>query len=305
MAESETSRRASKKLIRIDISSDNVCPWCYVGKINLDKAIAASKDQFHFEIHWHPFFLEPSAPKEGVNKRDFYKQKFGSQYEQIIGGMAEIYRGLGLDYNMDGLTGNTLDSHRLILFAGQQGLNKQHELVELILDGYMTKGKYIGDWEFLIECAKKVELKGAAEFLKNPNNGLKEVNEDFQKYSAHLGGVPYYVINGQHKFSGGLSLDGWLGAFQVAAKIIWITRNGQVFGHEPLSPFGSIRLYEYELVLAIPAEKERNDNRKELDNNVFLDDGEDCLQVVTQILNSIPVCNTLPYLEPLRKTFKA
>ncbi|KAL9231273.1 hypothetical protein vseg_006520 [Gypsophila vaccaria] len=217
MAESSKTGKVSRKLIRIDISSDNVCPWCYVGKINLDKAIAASKDQFDFEIHWHPFFLEPSAPKEGVNKRDFYKQKFGSQYEQIIGGMAEIYRSLGLDYNMDGLTGSTLDSHRLIYFAGQKGLNKQHELLEVLLNGYMTKGKYIGDREFLVECAKKVGIEGAAEFLENSNNGLEEVNKDFKKYSAHLGGVPYYVINGQQKFSGGLSFDGFLRAFQIAA----------------------------------------------------------------------------------------
>ncbi|KAK9700257.1 hypothetical protein RND81_08G227400 [Saponaria officinalis] len=217
MAESSTTGNASRKLIRIDISSDNVCPWCYVGKINLDKAIAASKHQFDFEIHWHPFFLEPSAPKEGVNKREFYRQKFGSEYERIIGGMTEIYRKLGLDYNMDGLTGNTFDSHRLIHFAGQQGVNKQHEVVELLLNGYMTKGKYIGDREFLVECAKKVGLEGAAEFLENPNNGFEEVNEELRKYSAHLGGVPYYVMNGQHKFSGGLSCEAFLKAFQSAA----------------------------------------------------------------------------------------
>uniref|UniRef100_A0A803LC92 DSBA-like thioredoxin domain-containing protein n=1 Tax=Chenopodium quinoa TaxID=63459 RepID=A0A803LC92_CHEQI len=157
----ESASNTTKELIRIDISSDNLCPWCYVGKINLDKAIAASKDQFDIEIHWHPYFLEPSAPKEGVNKRDFYKRKFGSRYEQII------------DHTVQ---------------------------------------------EFLVECAEKVGVEGAAEFLEDPNNGLKEVNEDFEKYSAHLGGVPYYVINGKHKFSGGLPPEGFLCAFQVATK---------------------------------------------------------------------------------------
>ncbi|XP_021736987.1 uncharacterized protein LOC110703475 [Chenopodium quinoa] len=214
----QSASNSTKKLVRIDISSDNLCPWCYVGKINLDKAIAASKDQFDFEIHWHPYFLEPSAPKEGVNKRNFYKRKFGSQYEQIIDHTVQAYKSLGLNYNMDGLTGNTLDSHRLIYFAGKQGLDKQHDLVEELFLGYMTRRKYIGDWVFLVECAKKVGVEGAAEFLEDPNNGLKEVNEDFEKYSAHLGGVPYYVINGKHKFSGGLPPEGFLRAFQVATK---------------------------------------------------------------------------------------
>ncbi|XP_010694147.2 uncharacterized protein LOC104906998 [Beta vulgaris subsp. vulgaris] len=216
MAHSASS--SSKKLIRIDISSDNLCPWCYVGKINLDKAIAASKDQFNFEIHWHPFFLEPSAPKEGVNKRDFYKRKFGSRYERLIGHTTEVYKSLGLNYNMEGLTGNTLDSHRLIYFAGQQGLDKQHNLVEEFFIGYMTQGKYIGDREFLVECAKKVGVEGAAEFLEDPNNGLKEVNADFEKYSAHLSGVPYYVINNKQKFTGGLPPEGFLQSFEAATK---------------------------------------------------------------------------------------
>ncbi|KNA25847.1 hypothetical protein SOVF_002820 [Spinacia oleracea] len=217
MAESVSSS-STRKLVRIDISSDNLCPWCYVGKINLDKAIAASKHQFDFEIHWHPYFLEPCAPKEGVNKRDFYRKKFGSRYEQIIRHTTEAYKSLGLNYNMDGLTGNTVDSHRLIYFAGKQGLDKQHDLVEELFCGYMTQGKYIGDWEFLLECAKKVGVEGAAEFLQDPNNGLKEVNDDFEKYSAHLGGVPYYVINGKHKFSGGLPPEGFLRAFEGASK---------------------------------------------------------------------------------------
>nr|VDC89032.1 unnamed protein product [Brassica oleracea] len=61
------SNTASKKLIQIDVSSDSVCPWCFVGKMNLDKAIDASKDQYNFEIRWRPFFLDSSAPKGGVS----------------------------------------------------------------------------------------------------------------------------------------------------------------------------------------------------------------------------------------------
>lgn len=142
MAQS-VGNNAEKKTIRVDVSSDSVCPWCFVGKKNLDKAIASAKDQYNFEIRWHPFFLNPSAPKEGVNKKEYYRNKFGSRSEQMASRMSEVFKGLGLEYDMSGLTGSSLDSHRLILFAGKQG--KQHDLVEELFLGYFTQGKYIGD----------------------------------------------------------------------------------------------------------------------------------------------------------------
>ncbi|KAL1309317.1 hypothetical protein AAHE18_17G169600 [Arachis hypogaea] len=91
--------------------------------------------------------------------------------------MSEVFRNVGLEYSMSGLAGNTMDSHRLIYFVGQQGLDKQHALVEELCLGYFTQGKYIGDQcrNFLLECAAKVGVKGADDFLKNPNNGLKGV----------------------------------------------------------------------------------------------------------------------------------
>nr|XP_043632448.1 uncharacterized protein YwbO isoform X2 [Erigeron canadensis] len=213
------AQSTAKKLITIDVSSDSICPWCFVGKKNLDKALAQSKDQYDFEIKWHPFFLDPSLPKEGVSKEDTYKRKFGTaRANQIIARMTEVFKGVGLEYNMSGLTGSTLDSHRLILFAGKQGSDIQHNLVEELFTGYFTQGKFIGDRDFLLECANKVGLEGAAEYLDNPNNGLQEVNEELGKYSANISGVPHYVINGKHQLSGGQPSEVFLRAFQVAAK---------------------------------------------------------------------------------------
>ncbi|KAB1211423.1 hypothetical protein CJ030_MR6G021387 [Morella rubra] len=262
---------SEKKLIKIDVSSDTECPWCFVGKRNLDKALAVSKDQYNFEVRWHPFQLNPSAPKEGINKREYYRKKFGSQSESMEARMSQVFRSDGLEYNLSGLTGNTLDSHRLMYFAAQQGLDKQHDLMEELSLGYFTQGKYIGDrgrrmfrvcnfpttaglavlgpillldnitlynnnysmddtkrglasysgrglcWEFLVESAKKVGIEGAAEFLQDPNNGLKEVNEELEKYSANISGVPYFVINGIQKLSGAQPSEVFLRAFQVTA----------------------------------------------------------------------------------------
>ncbi|XP_021736992.1 uncharacterized protein LOC110703493 [Chenopodium quinoa] len=132
--------------------------------------------------------------------------------------MTDVFRGLGLEYNIDGLTGNTLDSHRLIYYAGQQALDKQHDLVEELFLGYFTRAKYIGDREFLVESGKKVEVEGAAEFLEDPNNGLKEVMEELEKYSADISGVPYFVINNEQKLSGGQPPEVFQRAFKLAAK---------------------------------------------------------------------------------------
>ncbi|KAJ7974275.1 DSBA oxidoreductase family protein [Quillaja saponaria] len=215
MAES-VGNTTGKKLIQIDISSDTVCPWCFVGKRNLDKAIAISNEQYDFELRWHPYELDPSAPKEGVDKVERYKGKFGSEFESIIAQMSEVFRSLGLEYNISGLTGNTMDSHRLIYFAGQQGQDKQHDLVEQLFLGYFTQGKYIGDRVFLLESASKVGVEGAAEFLQDPNNGLKEVESELYQYSRNITGVPYFVINKKHKLSGGHPPEVFLRAFQVA-----------------------------------------------------------------------------------------
>lgn len=218
MAQSVSDNTAGKKLIKIDISSDTVCPWCFVGKRNLDKAIDLSKDQFDFEIRWHPFFLNPSAPKEGINKKEYYEEKFGSRSKQMEDRMNQLFRGFGLSYSLSGLTGNTLDSHRLIYFAGQQGLDKQHNLVDELCVGYFTKGKYIGDREFLLESADKVGVEGAAQFLENPNNGLNEVIEELKKYSANINGVPHYVINGKQILSGGQPPELFVQAFKLVAE---------------------------------------------------------------------------------------
>ncbi|CAH1419642.1 unnamed protein product [Lactuca virosa] len=213
----QSTNIAGKKLIKIDVTSDSVCPWCYVGKKNLDKALALSKDQYDFEINWHPFLLNPSAPKEGVNKIDYYRSKFGSRADQMSVRMSQVFKEIGMEYSMSGLTGCSLESHRLILFAGKQGLDKQHNLVEEIFKGYFTQGKFIGDRNFLVESARKAGIEGAAEFLDDPNMGLEEVNEELEKHSANISGVPHYVINGKHQLSGGQPAEVFLRAFQVAA----------------------------------------------------------------------------------------
>ncbi|KAI4365236.1 hypothetical protein MLD38_021236 [Melastoma candidum] len=175
-------------LIWVDISSDTVCRWCCVGKKNLGRAISMARGRFDFEVHWHPFFLNPTAPNEGMDKREYYRNKFRARVERIAARMHEVLFMLGLEYNMSGLTGNTMDSHRLINYAGKLGPEKQHQLVEKLFLGYFN---ILVTKAFLVEAADKVGIAGAAEFFDDPNNGIQEVKEDFARYSSKISGVPH------------------------------------------------------------------------------------------------------------------
>lgn len=105
-----------------------------------------------------------------------------------------VYANEGLHYSTGGLTGNTLDSHRLIEWAGKHGADKQDALVEELFLNYFTQEKYIGDREVLVAAANKVGLTGAAEYLADPNNGRQEVLDMVNK-ARGIGGVPFFVVN--------------------------------------------------------------------------------------------------------------
>ncbi|CAM6086668.1 unnamed protein product [Calypogeia fissa] len=207
----------TKTLIRIDITSDTVCPWCFIGKKYLEKAMEQVKDKYDFEVKWHPFFLNPNAPKEGVPKLDFYKKKFGdARIAPILDRVSKVFADLGLKFSAGGKIGNTLDSHRLLELAGRQGLDVQNKLVEELFINYFTQEKYIGDKKVLVAAAEKAGVKGAKEFLDDPNAGLKEVHDEIKAYARGVTGVPHFMINGHYQLSGAQPPEQFIGAFDVA-----------------------------------------------------------------------------------------
>ncbi|GJP55334.1 hypothetical protein CLOM_g14305 [Closterium sp. NIES-68] len=201
---------ARRARVAVDVVSDTVCPWCFVGKRNLDKAIAEIADVADVEVRWHAYQLNPKASKEGVSKLDLYRSLFGDRMPAITARMTGVFEELGLKYNLGGLTGNTLDSHRLISLAGmkdreQGGLpassSLQHRLVEELFLDYFTREKFIGDRQVLLSAAERAGLQGAAEWLDNPQAGLQEVEAELQRYRPRVSGVPHFIIGGQ-EFSG-------------------------------------------------------------------------------------------------------
>src|SRR5690242_1110425 len=142
--------------LRIDIVSDAICPWCYIGKRQLERALTTLEEEgLQFSIHWNPFQLNPDMPKEGRDRMAYRAQKFGSaeRARELDERVANAAAAVGLQFRQDLMlrTPNTLDAHRLIWLAGREGV--QDEVMEAVFKAYFTQGRDIGDREVLEDCA--------------------------------------------------------------------------------------------------------------------------------------------------------
>ena len=137
-------------MVKLDILSDPICPWCYIGKANLDRALEAHPDH-PFVIEWHPFQLNPDMPPEGMDRRAYLEAKFGGREAavQVYARIAEAAKAAGLSIAFDKIerTPNTLDAHRLIHWAGVEG--RQTAVVTRLFKAYFEAGQDIGDRDVL------------------------------------------------------------------------------------------------------------------------------------------------------------
>ncbi|PNH06161.1 hypothetical protein TSOC_007481 [Tetrabaena socialis] len=206
----------TKPIITLEVTSDTVCPWCYVGKRRLEKAMARFKDRADFKVRWLPFQLNPEAPREGEVKLQYYNDKFGpARVAQMLPQMTRTFAEEGLQYKMGGLTGNTLDSHRLIAWAEQFGLAQQNALVEELFARYFCQEKYIGDRGVLLEAvaAAGLSVADAAAVLDDPAAFTQEVQQLVAR-ARGIGGVPYFVIDKRLKMSGAQPPEAFEEAFE-------------------------------------------------------------------------------------------
>src|SRR5580704_6171255 len=143
----------------IDVVSDTVCPWCFIGKRRLARAMAMRPD-IPFKVQWRPYRLDASIPKEGVDRRTYLKAKFGDGPRTQS--MGDIIRkegeseGIGFAFDRIALSPNTLDSHRLIRWAGSASV--QDDVVERLFAAYFLEGRDIGDRAVLLEVARKAGM---------------------------------------------------------------------------------------------------------------------------------------------------
>lgn len=208
----------AKPTVRVDIVSDTVCPWCYVGKRRLEQAMNKCPD-LQFSVHWHPFQLNPNAPAEGVSKLQYYRSKFGPQADLMFPRMQRTYDEVGIgNYSIGGLTGNTFNSHLLIHWAGKTaGWQKQNELVEELMANYFCQEKYINDRDVLLAAVTKVglDVSQAAHVLDAPGPLAAEVQEELASARrANISGVPFFTINGRYQLSGAQPPEEFLMVFK-------------------------------------------------------------------------------------------
>jgi len=187
----------------IDIYSDVICPWCYVGKRRLERALAQVKHGLDQRITWRPFQLNPAMPSEGMKRTAYLKAKFGSV--DAFSGMEEHVRAAGdgeqISFAFEKIerTPNTFAAHRLIWYAAQQGC--QNEMVDRLFKGYFEEGADIGSIPTLMRLAAQVGLT-AESFLRS-DEGIAEVKaEEAAGHRLGIRGVPYFVFNRAHGISG-------------------------------------------------------------------------------------------------------
>lgn len=192
--------------ITIDVVSDVVCPWCYIGKRRLEKAIELLKNEFELAINYLPFELNPNMPKEGRNQKEYLTTKFGSEerYVQLTENVSKIAaeEGLRFDYKRQQVSPNTRDAHRLIWLAGKEGHEQQ--VVEALMKAYFEEGADLTSNANLLDIVSRAGLNRVkAEALLNSEDGLVEVEYLEQlNHQRGISGVPFYIINKKYGISG-------------------------------------------------------------------------------------------------------
>ncbi len=206
-----------KQTIKIDVVSDVVCPWCYIGKRRLEKAIDQLKNDFDFEVEYHPFELNPDMPKEGRNQKDYLVAKFGGEekYRQLSNHVAGVAatEGLKFDFSKQKISPNTLDAHRLIAYSKSKG--KQHEMKEALMNAYFEKGTDLTQTKNLVEIASQLEMDSTATeaFLKSDELTTEVRMEEQFNQQRSISGVPFYIINNKYGVSGAQPTNVFVRAF--------------------------------------------------------------------------------------------
>lgn len=204
-------------MTKIDIISDPICPWCYIGKVRLDRAME-SNPTHDFEVEWHPFQLNPTMPEGGMDRREYLETKFGGQegaikvYSQIDQTAREM--GLELDFGGIKRTPNTIDAHRLIQWAGIEG--KQNAVVDRLFKAYFKEGRDISEHSVLVRIAAAAGMDAEATRVLLEGDADKEDirTRDTKSRQSGVQGVPCFIIDDHYVVNGAQSVEMWDGVIK-------------------------------------------------------------------------------------------
>jgi predicted DsbA family dithiol-disulfide isomerase len=203
--------------VDVDVISDVICPWCYIGKRRLERAVSDLGGRHEVKVRWHPFQLNPTMPVEGMDRRAYRTAKFGSweRSKALDDRVAAAGESEGIAFAFDRIvrTPNTIDAHRLIALAGEQG--DQDSMVESLFRGYFTEGRDLSDRGTLLDLSERAGLdRGRAGSLLDSGEGLESIRAaEVRARRLGVQGVPFFVINGEVAISGAQESKAFLDAF--------------------------------------------------------------------------------------------
>lgn len=207
--------------MQIDIISDTVCPWCFIGKRRLERALAARPD-LEAEITWRPFQLNPEMPAGGLDREAYLEAKFGGaeRARHIYDAIRAAGVGEDIDFAFDRIarTPNTVDSHRLIRWSESAGA--QDAVVENLFRRYFVEGADIGDHEVLAEVAEEAGMDAqlVARLLAEGQDLDLVRKEDAVARQMGIGGVPYFIVARKYAVSGAQDPSIFLQVLDLAAR---------------------------------------------------------------------------------------
>lgn len=193
--------------ITIDVVSDVVCPWCYVGSRRLEQALA-ELPEIEAEVIWRPFQLDPTIPPEGRDRKEYMRGKFGSddRIRQLHDNLIQSTLDAGIPFAFDKIkvAANTLDAHRLIRWAGGQGQQMQGAVVKALFKANFEEGRYVGDHAVLTEIAAEAGMDSAVVAALLPTDADREAvrSEIEQAQRMGISGVPCFLLERKYAVMG-------------------------------------------------------------------------------------------------------
>jgi predicted DsbA family dithiol-disulfide isomerase len=208
-------------MIFVDIVSDTICPWCYIGKRRFERALALS-GRNDIAISWRPFQLNPDMPAEGMTRDDYVRAKFGGgdRPRQIYQAIADSGREAGIEFQFSRIsrTPNTVLSHRLVHWSAKN--ERQDEVVAELFKVYFEEGLDIGEIEVLVECARRAGLdaKLTHRFLLSDEGRQEVVASDVYARRLGINGVPCFIVNRKYAVSGAQPPSAFVEVFNLAER---------------------------------------------------------------------------------------
>jgi predicted DsbA family dithiol-disulfide isomerase len=211
--------------VNIDVVSDVVCPWCYLGKARLDQAIANVADDIYVTVNWRPYQLNPDLPPEGVDHKKHLAEKLGGQdaVDRAHDMLTNLGKedGIAFDFDAVKISPNTLDAHRLVRWALTEGPQVQSQVAGLLFKANFEEGRNVGDHAVLLDIAQKAGLDRAVISALLASDADKDAVSEEIEMARGMGvtGVPCFIIDSKYAVMGAQSVEVLTDALRDIAKM--------------------------------------------------------------------------------------